>query len=424
MAQQRAQSRNSYRGQNLTFRIFEGSFLPQETVKLLRVYKLYGKIDEEVYVCQSPGFKDPKFPDRVYKLKKALYGLHQAPRAWYDTLLPISWKMDLREDIQIEESFSLEEKKEVLVVHIYVDDIIFGSTKDDMCKEFEELMHKKFKMSSMGELTFFLGLQEEDRIFINQSKYVKDMLNKFGYADAKPARTPMETHKQLTTDVEGEDVDVHHYGSMIGSLMYLTASRLDIMFAICVCARFQVRVKDSHFQAVKRIFRYLKGQPRLGLLYPHESHFDLLAYTDSAMEVQIWIESQHQEDCKKQTIVSTSTAEAEYVAAASCCSQIKNQMLDYGITFLNTPIYIDNNSAISIVNNPVKHSKTRHIEIRYPFIRDCNEKKLIQVLKVHTDNQYANIFTKVFDVGYLTKGTQSEGFDDIAESEGSNDIAD
>ncbi|KAI3665305.1 hypothetical protein L6452_43929 [Arctium lappa] len=287
-------------------------------------------------------------------------------------------------------------------------------------------MHKRFKMSSMGELTFFLGLQvkqKKDGIFISQSKYVHDILNKFGFSDSKPASTPMETHKQITADLEGEDVDVHHYRSMIGSLMYLTASRPDIMFpvcvCVCVCARFQVRPKQSQFQAVKRIFRYLKGQPRLGLWYPHDSPFDLLAYSDSDLgganldrkstsggcqflgaRLVSW-------QCKKQTIISTSTTETEYIAAASCCSQvlwIPNQMLDYGMTFLHTPIFIDKNSAISIVNNPVKHSKTKHIEIKYHFIRDCNEKKLIQVVKLHTSNQFADLFTKAFDIasnGYL-----------------------
>ncbi|KAJ9538414.1 hypothetical protein OSB04_031147 [Centaurea solstitialis] len=348
-------------------------------------------------------------------------------------------------------------------VYIYVDDIIFGSTKDDMCKEFEELMHKKFKMSSMGELTFFLGLQVKQKpegIFINQSKYVASMLQKFGMNDAKPASTPMETHKHLTADVEGEEVDVHHYRSMIGSLMYLTASRPDIMFAVCVCARFQVRPKESHLHAVKRIFKYLKGQPRLGLWYPNDSSFDLVAYTDSDYgganldrkstsggcqflggRLVSW-------QCKKQTTVSQSTTEAEYIAASQCCSQvlwIQNQMQDYGLSFLQTPIYIDNNSAISIVNNPVKHSKTKHIEIKYHFIRDCNEKKLIQVLKVHTDDQYADLFTKAFDVGrvlfaksimdslcfikdhnkvgYFTKDANSEGFEDILDFLASSHIA-
>ncbi|KAI3772528.1 hypothetical protein L6452_03715 [Arctium lappa] len=381
---------------------------------------LYGSIEEEVYVCQPPGFENPSFPDRVYKLKKALYGLHQAPRAWYDTLSSYLLENGFERGVIDKTLFIKRKKKDILLVQIYVDDIIFGSTRDNMCKEFEELMHQRFKMSSMGELTFFLGLQvqqKSDGIFICQSKYVQDILNKFGFSDSKPASTPMETHKQITADLEGEDMDVHHYRSMIGSLMYLTASRPDIMFPVCVCARFQVRPKQSHFQVVKRIFRYLKGQPRLGLWYPHDSPFDLIAYSDSDLgganldrkstsggcqflgaRLVSW-------QCKKQTTVSTSTIKAEYIAATSCCSQvlwIQNQMLDYGVTFLHTPIFIDNSSAISIVNNPVKHSKTKHIEIRYHFIRDCNEKKLIQVVKVHTDNQFADLFTKAFDVGRFT----------------------
>ncbi|GJR92796.1 putative ribonuclease H-like domain-containing protein [Tanacetum coccineum] len=173
---------------------------------------LYGKIEEEVYVCQPPGFEDPDFPDRVYKVENALYGLHQAPE---------------------------------------LDDIIFGSTKKSLCTEFEKMMHKKFQMSSIGELTFFLGL------------------------------TPMETQKPLLKDEDGEEVDVHLYRSMIGSLMYLTSSRPDIMFAVYACARYEVNPKVSHLHAVKRIFRYLKGQPKLGLWYPKDLLFDLVAYTDS-----------------------------------------------------------------------------------------------------------------------------------------------
>ncbi|KAJ9538963.1 hypothetical protein OSB04_031696 [Centaurea solstitialis] len=384
-------------------------FLAYASFKNFKVYQmdvksafLYGKIKEEVYVCQPPGFEDPRYPDKVYKLNKALYGLPQAPRAWYDTFSSYLLENDFIRGVIDKTLFIKREKKEILLVQIYVDDIIFESTKSSMCIEFEDLMHKKFKMSAMGELNFFLGLQvaqKEDGIFIHQSKYVKDILNKFGFTDVKPASTPMETHKHLTVDTEGKEVDVHHYRSMIGSLMYLTTSRPNIMFAVCVCARFQVQPKDSHLQAVKRIFRYLKGHSKLGLWYPHDSPFDLLAYTDSdygganmdrksttrgcqflGSRLMSW-------QCKKQTSVSTSTAEAEYIAAASCCSQvlwIQNQMLDYGLTFLNTPIYIDNSSAISIVNNPVKHSKTKHIEIRFHFIRDSNEKKLIQVKFVST----------------------------------------
>ncbi|GJY56636.1 retrovirus-related pol polyprotein from transposon TNT 1-94 [Tanacetum coccineum] len=181
---------------------------------------LYEKIEEEVYVCQPPGFEDPDFPDRVYKVEKALYELHQAPRAWY--------------------------KGDILLVQVYVDDILFGSTKMELCIAFEKLMQEKFQMSSMGELTLFLGLQvkqKKDVIFISQDKYVAEILKKFRFTEVKTASTLMETQKPLLKDEDGEEVDVHMYRSMIGSLMYLTSSRLDIMFAVCACARYQVNPK-------------------------------------------------------------------------------------------------------------------------------------------------------------------------------------
>ncbi|GJZ17288.1 putative ribonuclease H-like domain-containing protein [Tanacetum coccineum] len=241
---------------------------------------LYGTIEEEVYVCQPPGFEDPQFPDKVYKVEKALYGLHQAPRAWYETLSTYLLENGFRRGVIDKTLFIKKSKGDILLVQVYVDDIIFGSTKKSLCIEFEGLMHKKFQMSSMGELTFFLGLQvmqRDDGIFISQDKYVADILKKFDFSSVKTASTPIETNKALLKDEEAEDVDVHLYRSMIGSLMYLTASRPDIMFAVCACARFQVTPKVSHLHAVKRIFRYLKGQPKLGLWYPRDSPFNLLA---------------------------------------------------------------------------------------------------------------------------------------------------
>ncbi|GKC80177.1 putative ribonuclease H-like domain-containing protein, partial [Tanacetum coccineum] len=334
---------------------------------------LYGKIEEEVYVCQPPGFEDPDFPDRVYKVEKALYGLHQAPRAWYETL----------------------------------------STY---------LLDNRFQRGKIDKTLFIRrdkGLQvkqKEDGIFISQDKYVTEILKKFGFTNVKTASTPMETQKLLLKDEDGEEVDVHLYRSMIGSLMYLTSSRPDIMFAVCACARYQVNLKVSHLYAVKRIFRYLKGQPKLGLWYLKDSPFDLVAYTDSdyagasldrksttggcqflGSRLISW-------QCKKQTMVANSTTEAEYVAASSCCGQvlwIQNQLLDYGYNFLHTKIFIDNNSTICIIKNPVFHSKTKHIEIRHHFIRDCNEKKLIHMVKIHTDKNVADLLTKAFDVMLL-----------------------
>ncbi|GJT38142.1 putative ribonuclease H-like domain-containing protein [Tanacetum coccineum] len=296
---------------------------------------LYGTIDEEVYVTQPPGFTDPKHPKKVYKVVKALYGLHQAPRAWYATLSKFLLENGYRRRAIDKTLFIKKDKKDIIL--------------------------SKFQMSSMGELTFFLGLQvqqKKDGIFISQDKYVAEILKKFDFMNVKTASTPIETQRPLTKDEEAADVDVHMYRSMIGSLMYLTASRPDIMFAVCNCSRFQVTLKTSHLNAVKRIFRYLKGKSKLGLWYPRVSLFDLEAYSDSdyaranldrksttggcqflGRRLISW-------QCKKQTIVATSTTEAEH-----------------------------------------------------HFIRDAFEKKLIQVLKIHTDNNVADLLTKEFDAG-------------------------
>ncbi|KAI3813843.1 hypothetical protein L1987_18578 [Smallanthus sonchifolius] len=233
-------------------------------------------------------------------------------------------------------------------------------------EDFESVMKSKFEMSAMGELSFFLGLQvnqKEDGFFIHQSKYVKDILSRFKMEDCTPYDTPIPVNHKLNYDPDGKDVDCRLYRAMIGSLMYLTASRPDIMFVVCICSRFQAKPKESHLITVKRIFRYLKGKQRLGLWYPHGSNFDFNAYNDSDF--------------------------------GGCCLDRKSTT--GGCQFLGTPMLIDNNVTMSITNNPVKHSKTKHIEIRYHFIRDCVEKRLIELVKVHTDDNFANLFTKAFD---------------------------
>ncbi|GJT61645.1 putative ribonuclease H-like domain-containing protein, partial [Tanacetum coccineum] len=220
---------------------------------------LYGTIEEEVYVHQPPGFVDPAHPNKVYKVIKALYGLHQAPRAWYETLSTFLLENGFRRGTIDKTLFIKKNKSDIMLVQVYVYDIIFGSTTQSMCIEFEDCMHKRFQMSSMGELTFFLGLQVKQKpneIFISQDKYVADILKKFNFCSIKPATTPIESNKPQVKDEDGVDVDVHVVtGRMIGLSGYLTASRLDIMFAIYVYARFQVTPKASHINAVKRIFR-------------------------------------------------------------------------------------------------------------------------------------------------------------------------
>ncbi|GJT93562.1 putative ribonuclease H-like domain-containing protein [Tanacetum coccineum] len=326
---------------------------------------LYGEIEEEVYVTQPKGFEDPYFPKHVYRVVKALYGLHQAPRAWYARLSAFLLQHNYRRGTIDKTLFIKKDSRDILLVQVYVDDIIFGSTNKAWCEEFEVLMKGEFEMSAMGEMNFFLGLQVKqlpDGIFISQDKYVKDMLTKFDMESVRTATTPYEAAKTKLKDETDPPVNVHLYRSMIGSLMYLTASRPDIMFAVSACSRHQVTPLTSHLNAVKKIFKYLKGQPKLGLWYPKDSPLSVGRLRE----------------CKKQTIVATSSTEAEYVAAASCCGQTTR-----ALRHCEVPEYFI--------------SGLMHIEIRHHFIRDANEKNLIQVLKIHTDDNVADLLTKAFD---------------------------
>ena len=382
---------------------------------------LNGKLEEEVYVAQPPGFEDPKNPDKVFRLNKALYGLKQAPRAWYDTLKEFLMKKGFKPGSLDPTLFTKSYDGELFVCQIYVDDIIFGCTDQRYSDEFAYMMSEEYQMSMMGELKFFLGLQirqQRNGIFISQEKYLKDVLRKFGMQDCKGVKIPMPTNGHLCTDENGIDFDQKVYRSMIGSLLYLCASRPDIMLSVCMCARFQATPKESHHKAVKHILRYLAHTPTLGLWYPKGSAFDLIGYSDSDYAGDRVDRKSTSGTChflgrslvcwssKKQNCVSLSTAEAEYIVAVSCCAQLlwmKQTLKDYGVNMKNVPLFCDNESAIKIAHNPVQHSKTKHIQIRHHFLRDHVLKGDISIEHVKTEEQLADIFTKPLDEKRFSK---------------------
>jgi hypothetical protein len=245
---------------------------------------LNGPIKEKVYVEQPPGFEDSAYPSHVYKLPKALYGLKQAPRAWYECLRDFLITNGFKVGKADPTLFTKTIDKDLFICQIYVHDIIFGSTNKSSCEEFSRIMIQKFKMSMMGELMYFLGFQIkqlQEGTFICQTKYIQDILKKFGMKNAKPIKTPMGTNGHLNLDTGGKPVDQKVYRSMIGSLLYLCDSRSDIMLSICMCARFQANPKEIHLKAVKRIMRYLVYTPKFGLWYPKGSTFDLIEYSDT-----------------------------------------------------------------------------------------------------------------------------------------------
>ena len=413
---------------------FEETFAPVarlESIRILLAYaahhsfRLYqmdvksaflnGPIKEEVYVEQPPGFEDERYPDHVCKLSKALYGLKQAPRAWYeclrDFLIANAFKVGKADPTL----FTKTCDGDLFVCQIYVDDIIFGSTNQKSCEEFSRVMTQKFEMSMMGELNYFLGFQVKqlkDGTFISQTKYTQDLLKRFGMKDAKPAKTPMGTDGHTDLNKGGKSVDQKAYRSMIGSLLYLCASRPDIMLSVCMCARFQSDPKECHLVAVKRILRYLVATPCFGIWYPKGSNFDLIGYSDSdyagckvdrkstSGTCQFLGRSLVSWNSKKQTSVALSTAEAEYVAAGQCCAQLlwmRQTLRDFGYNLSKVPLLCDNESAIRMAENPVEHSRTKHIDIRHHFLRDHQQKGDIEVFHVSTENQLADIFTKPLD---------------------------
>eukprot|EP00253_Pinus_taeda_P001740 PITA_01740 len=366
---------------------FEETFAPVARLEAIRMFlalssfqkfKVYqmdvksaffnGDLEEEVYIEQPDGFILGNDAKLVCRLRKALYSLKQAPRA---------------------------------------------CNEEAMSQNFASVMQQEFEMSLLGELTYFLGLhvqQNKDDIFLSQTKYLKQILKKYGIEDSKPVCTPMVTGCSLSSNDESAAVHQPTYRSMIGSLLYLTGTQPNIMDAVEIVGRFQANPKESHLQAVKRIFKYLQGTQNFGLWYPRDTNLKLHAYTDAD-----WVGSVDDRKStsggafymgsklvswfsKKQSSIALSIAEAEYVAAASCCTQLlwmMQTLQDIQITCTpSISIPCDNTSAISISKNLVMHSKTKHIPIRYHFLRERVLEQKVKLEYVPSKEQVADIFTK------------------------------
>nr|GEV16530.1 retrovirus-related Pol polyprotein from transposon TNT 1-94 [Tanacetum cinerariifolium] len=373
---------------------------------------LNGNLWEEVYVSQPDGFVDLDNPNHVYKLKKALYGLKQAPRAWYDMLSSFLLSQDFSKGLVDPTLFIRRNGNDLLLVQIYVDDIIFASSTLELCDLFANLMCSNFKMSMMGKISFFLGLQISQNprgIFINQSKYALESLKKYGFESCDPVDTLMVEKSKLDEDREGKAVDPSHYHGMISTLLYLIASRHDLQFAICMCARYQARPTEKHVHAVKRIFRYLRGTVNQGLWYPKDSSITLTAFADADHagckdtrrstygSVQFLGERLISWSSKRQMSAAISSTEAEYIVLSGCCAQIlwiRSQHSDYGLGFNKIPMYCDNKSAIALCYNNVQHSRSKHINIKYHFIKEQVENGVIELYFVNIEYQLADLFTK------------------------------
>ncbi|KAM0989066.1 hypothetical protein FF1_013044 [Malus domestica] len=370
-------------------------------------------LEEEVYIQQPSGYEIKGHEDKVLKLKKALYGLKQEPQAW-NSRIDNYFQENNFIKCPHEHTFYVKVKDEdILIVCLYVDDLIFIGSNPSMYEEFKRVMTKEFEMTDIGLMAYYLGIevkQNKEGIFISQESYTKEILKKFKMEYCKPISTPVECRVKLTKHDEGESVDPTFFKSLVGSLCYLTCTKPNILYVVGLVSRYMENPTTTHLKTVKRILRYLKGTVNFGLFYSSSDNYKLVGYSDSDWAgdsedrksttgfVFFMGDTAFTWMSKKQPIVTLSTCEAEYVAATSCVYHaiwLRNLLKELSMPQEEpTEIYVDNKSTIALAKNPVFHDRSKHIDTRYHYIRECIARKDVQVEYVKSQDQIADIFTK------------------------------
>ena len=390
---------------------------------------LNGFLNEEVYVDQPPGFVKKGEEHKVNKLKKALYGLKQSPRAWYSRVSSYLEKHGFYK-CPYEHTLYIKTNSEgnFMAVSLYVDDLIFTGNNLRMLNDFKRIMMREFKMTDLGELHHFLGIEvhrSKEGIFISQESYAKKVLKRFKMENANPVSTPCTTGLKLSKEGEGRLINSTIYRSLIGNLMYLTSTRPDIVYAVSLLSRFMEKPYSNHWEAAKRILRYVKGTIDYGIFYQANIPVNLIGYTDSDLAGSIddsrstsgyvfhigtgaisW-------SSKKQQVVALSTTEAEYIAASYAGCQLiwLRGILDSLKERQNraTTLYCDNRSAILVAKDPVLHGRTKHIRIRYHFLRELVSEGDVNVEYCKLEDQMADIFTKPLGGQVYKRNVESLG---------------
>jgi hypothetical protein len=411
---------------------FTGNFAPvsrHETIKLLLALTaqngwyifqldvksafLNGVLNEEIYVEQPAGFEKSNSTNKVYLLKKTLYGLKQTPRAWYSRLDNHLLSLGFNKSMNEVTLYVKHADGHKLIVSVYVDDLLITGDKEQLVEEFKTNMKDMFEMNELGLLTYFLGMEvtkSDQGYFLCQKRFSLKILDNFAMSKCKPVSTPMIQGQKLMKEDGSPKADGKVYRSLIGSLLYLTATRPDIQFAVNYLSRFMQEPSQNHFVAAKRVLRYLRGTAGFGIHFVKSSSINLVGFSDSdwggsdegmmstsgycfavGKSVFCW-------NSKKQSVVAHSTAEAEYIAAYVAAKQLiwlRKMLSDLDCNQQNpTTLFCDNTSAIAISKNSVFHDRTKHMKIKYHAIRQFQQEGELELCYCTSEDQLADFFTK------------------------------